>query len=117
MPYKQPSTKYQTLPRIAEDSDTEELLSSTEVDVESVPGDEKKWRSADGDTKKHSRIRTYVARFRHYRWLIDTFLLLVNIALSLLLMRRFWTENASGGIQDGGDFTGAGPECVQYYVR
>jgi hypothetical protein len=66
--------------------DQEELLSSTEVD-ESLMGDEKQWYSPELETGKRSKTNTFTIAFRSYRWLIDTFLVLVIIGLLLLLRR------------------------------
>ena len=92
--------------------DEEELLSSTDIDEEK----QVQWRQPRNSARtslsaRPSQTRTCISRFRRFRWLIDTALLLANISLSLLLMRDFRTENSSGGIQVGGDFGGGGPDC------
>jgi len=99
--------------------DQEELLSSTDVDDASVTDDhnEKQWHNVDLEARPDKRTRTTrkqmcVAMFRRYRWLVDTLLLLVNISLSLLLVRNFWEAAPnSSPWQVGGDFGGNGPKC------
>jgi hypothetical protein len=90
--------------------DQEELLSSTEVD-ESLMGDEKQWYSPELETGKRSKTNTFTIAFRSYRWLIDTFFLLVIIELSLLL-RHQWKKSPSSSWQVGGDFAGASLKCL-----
>ena len=101
-------------------NDQEELLSSTDVDDSSILDDhhpEKQWHTIDLESSsnqhaKRTKIQICVVLFRRYRWLIDTFLLLVNISLSLLLVRNFWEAAPnSSPWQVGGDFGGNGPKC------
>ncbi len=91
---------------VALGEDHEEDLSSTEVD-ESLMGDEKGWNS-----QRRSKRRTCVEVVKSYRWMLDTFLLLIIIGL-LLLLRRDWADHGfpKSSSQLGGDFTGAGPHC------
>lgn len=94
--------------------DTEELLSSTEVDDLDceLAIEEKQWHAIGREAqKKKSRTRACLAGFRRHRWLVDTLLLLINISLSMLLVRDVWQEKSVGTIQIGGDVTGAGPDC------
>ncbi|KAF2646931.1 hypothetical protein P280DRAFT_416657, partial [Massarina eburnea CBS 473.64] len=50
--------------------------------------------------------------------MIDTVLLLVNISLSVLLLRGFWQEmDGNGKIQVGGDFGGTGPTFPTKIVK
>lgn len=110
---------YKHIPHPLEDQ--EELLSSTDVDDASITGldhhHEKQWHNVDLESSpqkqaKRTGLQTCVVLFRRYRWLVDTFLLLVNISLSLLLVRNFW-ESAPKTTpwQVGGDFGGNGPKC------
>jgi len=110
---------YKHIPHPLEDQ--EELLSSTDVDDSSVSGghhhDEKQWHNVDleASPQKHAKrtmTQACVVLFRRYRWLVDTVLLLVNISLSLLLVRNFWeAAPSSTPWQVGGDFGGNGPKC------
>ena len=80
--------------------------SNTEVD-ESLIGDEKPWHGT-----RRSKRQTCWSLFNSYRWMIDTFLLLVITSL-LLLLRQEWASHGfpKSSYQVGGDFTGAGPHC------
>lgn len=87
-------------------------LSRSSTEIGSVGGDEKRWRARDDDEPRpESRGRRLMAKFRRYRYIIDTLLLLVNISLSLLLVRDFWREKSVSTIQVGGSFDGTGPDC------
>ena len=86
-------------------------LSRSSTEIGSVSGDEKQWRAGDDEPVRESRGRRLMAKFRRYRYIIDTLLLLVNISLSLLLVRDFWSEKSVSTIQVGGSFDGTGPDC------
>lgn len=95
--------EYETVPVVDEH---EESLSSTDVD-ESLMGDEKQWCSPELETgRRQSKRRVLITKFKSYRWIIDTSLLLIITAL-LLLMRAEWKEAPTSSWQVGGDFTGA----------
>ena len=55
---------------------------------------------------------TCLARFRSYRWLIDTFLLLVNVGMLVLVLTDDRREFSQAKWQVGGDFSGTGPMCM-----
>lgn len=101
---KQPGYKNVSL-----SDDHEMSRSSTEIG--SVGGDEKQWHSREEPLREESRGRRLMAKFRRYRYIIDTLLLLVNISLSLLLVRDFWREKSVSTIQVGGSYAGTGPDC------
>ncbi len=99
----------QAYENVALHDDSDDALSGTEVD-ESLMEDEKSWHPT-----RRSRRRTCLQLFKSYRWMIDTFLLLVIIGL-LLLLRQEWASHdrsdyPRSSYQLGGDFTGAGPHC------
>ena len=62
--------------------------------------------------RRRSRTSLFVAEFRRFRWIIDFVLLVVNISLSLVLLRGFNQENATSTMQVGSSFDGAGPDCM-----
>lgn len=93
----------------------EEYLSSTEV--ESQHGDDEKQAvNAKPDRRRRPRARRsrtslFVAEFRRFRWLVDVVLLIINISLSVVLLRNFNQENATSTMQVGSSFDGTGPDC------
>lgn len=93
----------------------EEYLSGTEV--ESQHGaDEKTLDVAKTQRPRRSRPRRsrtslWVAEFRRFRWLVDVVLLVINISLSVVLLRNFNQENATSKMQVGSSFDGTGPDC------
>src|SRR5262245_53709554 len=97
--------------------DDEELLSATEVDSSIVANEEEQWHPPNEFSKKRTRTRRCISSFRRHRWLIDTLLLLVNISLSVLLLRDYWQETSTGTMQVGGNFAGAGPDCEFCYHK
>ncbi|KAH8881481.1 hypothetical protein GQ53DRAFT_788029 [Thozetella sp. PMI_491] len=92
--------------------DHEEARSSTEVD-ESLMGDDKEWHPS-----RRTKKRTCMTVFNKYRWMIDTFLLLVIVSL-LVLLRNDWAARTfpKSSFQVGGDFTGAGPQFETKIVK
>jgi hypothetical protein len=87
-----------------------ELLFVTEFDG-SLDGNEKTQCREGTQRRPRSGVSKFIAVFRRFRWLIDVFLLLVNISLSFMLLRAFRMETSSSSIQVGGDFSGTGPDC------
>lgn len=62
--------------------------------------------------RRRSRTSLFVAEFRRFRWIIDFVLLVVNISLSIVLLRGFNQENATSAMQVGSSFDGEGPDCM-----
>ncbi|KAJ4354337.1 uncharacterized protein N0V89_006072 [Didymosphaeria variabile] len=99
----------------------EEYLSSTEV--ESQHGaDEKQSTITKTERRRRSRPRRsrtslFVAEFRRFRWLVDFVLLIVNISLSVVLLRGFNQENATSTMQVGSNFDGTGPDFPTKIVK
>lgn len=110
MEYSKKEPAYQN---VALADDKEDPRSSTEVDESVLGDDEKPWRTREGrhGGRRETTTQRYLAKFRRYRWIIDTLLLLVNISLSLLLVRNVWGDTAVARFQVGGDVNGLGPEC------
>lgn len=103
-------------------AEEEEFLSSTEVESQTEMPEKPKTsmrstRSSRSQRPKKSKTSILVSRFRRFRWVIDFVLLLVNISLSILLLRNFNQEKSSGVMQVGGDFMGAGPQCECLYLK
>ena len=97
--------------------------SDTEVeshhDAEEKPYDpatiEKKYATArvekpSRQRRRRSRTSLFVAEFRRFRWIIDVVLLVINISLSIVLLRGFNQENATSTMQVGSSFDGTGPD-------
>ncbi|KAK3365548.1 hypothetical protein B0T24DRAFT_636073 [Lasiosphaeria ovina] len=92
--------------------DDVDARSSTEVD-ESLMGDEKhpEWHRP---SRKSKRTKA-ASLFQSYRWIIDTSLLLVILAL---LVRDQWRQSSPAHPWDfGGDFTGVGPKFSQQITK
>jgi len=85
--------------------------SSTEVDESLI--DEPQWHSVALGSKRQRRKRiAFISTLRSYRWLTDTILLLIIIALLVMLLLRTGDHGAHGySLQVGGDYAGAGPIC------
>lgn len=105
--------QYANLPHI---DDREDSRSSTEVE-DSLMGDEKQWHDVE---LNRPRMRTRTSRFigalKSSRWIIDTGLLLIILAL---LVRDQWRtsaveekEEVENPWQFGQDFTGVGPRLT-----
>ena len=60
--------------------------------------------------RRRSRTSLFVAEFRRFRWIIDVVLLIINISLSIVLLRGFNQENATSTMQVGSNFDGSGPD-------
>ncbi|KAI0196470.1 hypothetical protein F4808DRAFT_305736 [Astrocystis sublimbata] len=66
-------------------------------------------------TAPQSRRARYLAAFRSHRWFVDTFLLLVIVAL---LLQRGWTSQPTPQkYQGNGDITGYAPQFSQRLTR
>ena len=63
--------------------------------------------------RRRSRTSLFVAEFRRFRWIIDVVLLIINISLSIVLLRGFNQENATSTMQVGSAFDGTGPDCAR----
>ncbi|KAI1492442.1 hypothetical protein F5X96DRAFT_667795 [Biscogniauxia mediterranea] len=84
--------------------------SSTEVE-ESLMGDEKQWHDVElSSPPRQQRRNRFIAAITSSRWIIDTSLLLIILAL---LVRDQWrkpaAEDAANPWQFGQDMTGVGP--------
>jgi hypothetical protein len=110
-----PEHKYDNIHLDAEADHDIDQSSNTEVEEESLVGDEKQWHADNyqryGQRSKRSKCASI---FSSLRWMIDTFLLLV--ILGLLLKDRWQKPSnqgyfADGGKDIGGDITGVGPKC------
>ena len=91
-----------------------EFRSTTDVDHESLMGDEKQWYLHgvhDRQPARRSRLGRAVAVFRSYRWLIDTGLLVVILVLLLQDGARY-NSTSQQPWEVGGDLTGVGPQCT-----
>lgn len=91
--------------------DQSDSRSSTEV--ASLMGDEKQWHDVElNNPIRQTRRSRLLAIFKSSRWIVDTALLLVILAL---LVRDQWRTPAvlrdPNIWQFGQDFTGVGPKC------
>ncbi|KAF9729246.1 hypothetical protein PMIN06_000147 [Paraphaeosphaeria minitans] len=99
----------------------EEFLSSTEVESQH-DADEKDTEKAKAQRPRRTRSRRsrtslWVAQFRRFRWLVDVVLLIINISLSVVLLRNFNQENATSTMQVGSSFDGTGPDFPTKIVK
>lgn len=69
-------------------------------------------RKPSRQRRRRSRTSLFVAEFRRFRWIIDVVLLIINISLSIVLLRGFNQENATSTMQVGSAFDGTGPDCT-----
>lgn len=91
-------------------SDHDDSRSSTEV--ESLIGEEKSWRAHQHERKsKRSQLSSIL---RSSRWMLDTTLLLIIVAL---LVRNEMREPVQDQWQLLGDMTGVGPRFPQKLAR
>lgn len=101
--------KYANLSHV---DDRDDSRSSTEVE-DSLMGDEKQWHDIELNrpTTRTTRLGRFVAAVKSSRWMIDTALLLIILAL---LVRDQWSrpvpeEKEANPWQFGQDMTGVGP--------
>ncbi|KAI0019417.1 hypothetical protein F4780DRAFT_780454 [Xylariomycetidae sp. FL0641] len=90
-------------------SDHDDARSSTEVE-DSLMGDEKQWRDVElNEPTRRTKKSGLMSSLRSSRWLIDTALLLIILAL---IVRDQWRRPAQGDNlwQFGQDMTGVGPK-------
>lgn len=98
-----------------QDHDHDDSRSSTEV--ESLIGDEKSWRAHQhehNERKKRSKRSQLSSILRSSRWMLDTTLLLIIVAL---LVRNEMREPVQDQWQLLGDMTGVGPRFPQKLAR
>jgi hypothetical protein len=86
--------RYNTLRNLDEQSDT-----STEV------GD---WEAESDMKPRQSKRGTFWRGVKHYRWLLDTTLLLIIVGL---LAEKRWRHGQSHQYEFAGDITGFAPRC------
>lgn len=98
---------------IQHNDDHEDSRSSTEVE-DSLMGDEKQWHDIElNRSTTRTRRNRFIAAVKSMRWMIDTALLLIILAL---LIRDQWNKPAAeekevNPWQFGQDLTGVGPRC------
>lgn len=95
----------------------EAYLSTTDVesnhDADAKDPERPKIQRPRRTRPRRSRTSIWVAEFRRFRWLVDVVLLIINISLSVVLLRNFNQENATSTMQVGSSFDGTGPDCEQ----
>lgn len=89
-------------------------LSTTDVDG-SLADEMKQWHLSDLDSDQQMRQNACRQTRIPWRWLVDTFLLLVIIGL-LLLHRSGRNPSFSSSYEVGGHYQGDGPHCESLYV-
>lgn len=82
--------------------------SRSSTEVESLMGEEKSWQAQ----QRKSKRRTLGSILKSSRWMLDTTLLLIIVAL---LVRNEVKEPATEQWQTVGDMTGVGPRCLSTY--
>lgn len=102
-------TPYQNFSTRDDDSE-----SGATTDIESVLLEEKQWHDLPLESRgRPLRPETRMAKWRRNRWLIDTGLILFNVALSLVLLVQVLKTGIPQATewQVGGDFTRTDPAC------
>lgn len=92
--------------------DHDDSRSSTEV--ESLIGDEKSWQAHQHERERKSKRSQLYSILRSSRWMLDTTLLLIIVAL---LVRNEMKEPMQDQWQLLGDMTGVGPRFPQKLAR
>lgn len=92
--------------------DHDDSRSSTEV--ESLIGDEKSWHAHQHERERKSKRSQLYSILRSSRWMLDTTLLLIIVAL---LVRNEMKEPMQDQWQLLGDMTGVGPRFPQKLAR
>lgn len=92
--------------------DHDDSRSSTEV--ESLIGDEKSWNAHQHERERKSKRSQLYSILRSSRWMLDTTLLLIIVAL---LVRNEMKEPMQDQWQLLGDMTGVGPRFPQKLAR
>lgn len=100
------SHKYENV-KLAGDDHDHDHSSRSSTEVESLMGDEKSWQVQQLERK--SKRRTLGNILRSSRWMLDTTLLLIIVAL---LVRSEVKEPPIEQWQTSGDMTGVGPRCM-----
>lgn len=98
------SHKYENVKLAAGEEMDHSSRSSTEV--ESLMGEEKSWQAQQ--LQRKSKRRTLAGVLRSSRWILDTTLLFIIVAL---LVRNEMREPPVEQWQTSGDMTGVGPRC------
>lgn len=107
------SHKYENVQLTGEHEHDHDSRSSTEV--ESLIGDEKSWRAHQHEQRERRSKRSQLSSIlRSSRWMLDTTLLLIIVAL---LVRNEMREPMQDQWQLLGDMTGVGPRFPQKLAR
>lgn len=97
---------YRSLSTVHEEDDS----SSTDVDLEALDLNEKDYMTSSRPGNRNEKSG-FLAVLKEYRWLIDTFLLVVII---VLLLGNGWGRHGKDHFFEGaGDLTGFAPEFSQ----
>lgn len=104
------SHKYENvrLPLTADEHE-QDHSSRSSTEVESLMGEEKSWQAQ----QRKSKRRTLGSILSSSRWMLDTTLLLIIVAL---LVRNEVKEPVTEQWQTVGDMTGVGPRCLSTYL-
>ncbi|KAH6643882.1 hypothetical protein C7974DRAFT_407591 [Boeremia exigua] len=82
-----------------------------------IGDDEKNWETTHRKSGLNRRTNTWFKTAARYGWLAHLVLVLVNISLSVFLLRDFQQENSSSTMQVGSDFAGTGPDFPTKIVK
>lgn len=104
--------KYENVQLAGEHEHDHDSRSSTEV--ESLIGDEKSWHAHRQERERKSKRSQLSSILRSSRWMLDTTLLLIIVAL---LVRNEMKEPVQDQWQLLGDMTGVGPRFPQKLER
>lgn len=100
------SHKYENV-QLTSDEHDHDHSSRSSTEVESLMGEEKSWQTQQ--IRQKSKARGLASILRSSRWMLDTTLLFIILAL---LVRNQIKEPPTDLVQLSGDMTGFGPRCA-----
>lgn len=104
--------KYQNVRLSTSDEHDHDHSSRSSTEVESLMGEEKSWQAQQIERK--SKGRTLCTVLKQSKWMLNTTLLLIIVAL---LVRNELREPQPDQWQLLGDMTGFGPRCMHTYTQ
>ena len=90
------------------------IIDEDYLSLAEIGDDEMNWETTHRKSGLNRRTNAWFKTAARYGCLAHLVLVLVNISLSVFLLRDFQQENSSSTMQVGSDFTGTGPDCKLY---
>lgn len=103
------SHKYENVQLTSEDHDHDHSSRSS-TEVESLMGEEKSWQAQQ--LREKSKTRGLASILRSSRWMLDTTLLFIILALLVRNQMKEAPTSPTDLVQLNGDMTGVGPRCA-----